>query len=352
MTSICKINIIYLINLKLVIKILLKLKIQRQNGNPIYKQIIEQIISMINKEILKIGDKLPPERELANELNVSRGTITKAYQELEKLKLIEIIQGRGSFITYKDHMENMNRKEKAISIINEAMNQLEELEFTNYEIKIFLDIMILEREKNIKNISIATIDCNPEALDIFKVQLSYIKNVVITRFLLNDLKRSMEPEQLLKEYDIIITTLNHYKEVANLIPNFSTKIIKAAVSPSQKTIINIAKISKNSKIGVVCFSKRFYGIIKKTLKDLNIGMEQVFHIYEIQNKEFSLEKFIKNTDIIIMPSDLKIKEEYKLLIEQYEKKGGIIINFEYQIERGTLIYIEESIREIMNNKRL
>ncbi|PHV70872.1 GntR family transcriptional regulator [Sporanaerobium hydrogeniformans] len=65
---------------------------------PIYEQIIDQIKEQVIKGILKPGDQLPSVRQLAGNLTVNANTVTKAYQELERQRIIETIRGRGTFI--------------------------------------------------------------------------------------------------------------------------------------------------------------------------------------------------------------------------------------------------------------
>ncbi|MBF6170237.1 FadR/GntR family transcriptional regulator [Nocardia blacklockiae] len=47
---------------------------------------------------LRAGDRLPPERELAARMNVSRSSLRQAMFELESKKLVERRQGRGSTV--------------------------------------------------------------------------------------------------------------------------------------------------------------------------------------------------------------------------------------------------------------
>ncbi|MDY6904146.1 MAG: FadR/GntR family transcriptional regulator [Thermodesulfobacteriota bacterium] len=62
----------------------------------------EQIAEMLMKYILqggvRPGDKLPPERALAAQLNVTRATLREALKKLEQLKLITIHQGKGIIV--------------------------------------------------------------------------------------------------------------------------------------------------------------------------------------------------------------------------------------------------------------
>ncbi|MGG7076560.1 FadR/GntR family transcriptional regulator [Clostridium sardiniense] len=64
----------------------------------VYEQVVERIKKMIEEGELKIGDKLPTERAMAEELNVSRASIREAIRSLEVIGLIESIQGAGNYI--------------------------------------------------------------------------------------------------------------------------------------------------------------------------------------------------------------------------------------------------------------
>ena len=64
----------------------------------LYEEISKQIISLINSGELKPGDKLPPERSLAEQLNVSRTAIREALRALESMGYIESKVGGGTFV--------------------------------------------------------------------------------------------------------------------------------------------------------------------------------------------------------------------------------------------------------------
>lgn len=64
----------------------------------VYEQVIEQIKGMIADGTLKKGDKLPSERDLAEQLGISRASIREAIRSLEIIGLIESRQGEGNFI--------------------------------------------------------------------------------------------------------------------------------------------------------------------------------------------------------------------------------------------------------------
>jgi GntR family transcriptional repressor for pyruvate dehydrogenase complex len=68
-------------------------------SNKTYKQIVEQIISMVQSGELKSGDKLPGEREISQMLGASRASIREAFRSLEILGILEVRQGGGTYMT-------------------------------------------------------------------------------------------------------------------------------------------------------------------------------------------------------------------------------------------------------------
>ncbi|NBG87742.1 FadR/GntR family transcriptional regulator [Isachenkonia alkalipeptolytica] len=64
----------------------------------IYESVIEEVQQMIIEGTLSKGDKLPTERDLAEQLNVSRTSVREAMRALEVLGIVQVKQGGGNFI--------------------------------------------------------------------------------------------------------------------------------------------------------------------------------------------------------------------------------------------------------------
>ena len=64
----------------------------------LYEQIVEQIEASFLKGELKPGDKLPAERELAEQFGVSRTAIREAVKALTQKGLVEAYPGRGTYV--------------------------------------------------------------------------------------------------------------------------------------------------------------------------------------------------------------------------------------------------------------
>lgn len=65
---------------------------------PIYVQITELLVRDIAAGRLIDGEKLRPERDMAEELGIAVGTLRKALAELQNRGLLERIQGSGNYV--------------------------------------------------------------------------------------------------------------------------------------------------------------------------------------------------------------------------------------------------------------
>lgn len=65
---------------------------------PIYLSIADAIETDIHTGRLERGERLPPQRELAYKLGVTLGTVTRAYREAERRRLLRGETGRGTFV--------------------------------------------------------------------------------------------------------------------------------------------------------------------------------------------------------------------------------------------------------------
>jgi DNA-binding LacI/PurR family transcriptional regulator len=65
---------------------------------PLYEQLYGYIIEEIKQGRLKSGDRVPSEKELAEQFKVSRITSKKALEKLMQTNVIERVRGKGSFV--------------------------------------------------------------------------------------------------------------------------------------------------------------------------------------------------------------------------------------------------------------
>lgn len=67
-----------------------------------YEEIVEQFKDMVTRGVLKPGDRLPSERELAEKMQVARSVVREAFRALEAIGVIDIRPGGGTFVRTAD----------------------------------------------------------------------------------------------------------------------------------------------------------------------------------------------------------------------------------------------------------
>ena len=77
----------------------LKIKLDPDRANPLYRQIADQTAAAIAAGTLAPGERLPTVRDLADRLEITRLTVHKGYRELQGQGLVEATVGRGTFVT-------------------------------------------------------------------------------------------------------------------------------------------------------------------------------------------------------------------------------------------------------------
>ena len=82
-------------------------ELARAGGIPVYVRIRETLRDEITKGLLKRGEKLPPEHELASKFSVSRMTIRESIEDLVNEGLLYRRHGVGTFVAFphlqRDH---------------------------------------------------------------------------------------------------------------------------------------------------------------------------------------------------------------------------------------------------------
>jgi GntR family transcriptional regulator len=71
---------------------------QFNDSQPIFLQIRQRIVEMILKKAAKEGEPLPSVRQIATDLSVNPLTVTKAYDGLVDIGVVESRRGMGMYV--------------------------------------------------------------------------------------------------------------------------------------------------------------------------------------------------------------------------------------------------------------
>lgn len=77
-------------------------KFARIESERLYQKIVDQIRVMLESGQLKPGDRLPSERDVAEQLGVSRPAVREAFSALVTMGLIEVRPGSGTYVKQGD----------------------------------------------------------------------------------------------------------------------------------------------------------------------------------------------------------------------------------------------------------
>ncbi|MDT0266002.1 GntR family transcriptional regulator [Streptomyces sp. DSM 44915] len=78
--------------------VVIRFTVERRRGVAAYQQLVEQVKQATRTGALRVGDQLPTAKEVAETCAVNPNTTLKAYRELEREGLVELVQGRGTFV--------------------------------------------------------------------------------------------------------------------------------------------------------------------------------------------------------------------------------------------------------------
>lgn len=181
--------------------------------------IVGQIKEQIKKGILKPGEKLPPERKLAFQLEVSRATVREAIQALAFSGYLETVQGKGTYIS-----EIANQYDEIVRFF---------LDFSNYSLDYLMEVRIMLEGEFAR---LAALNATPKEIDeIERLFEEIVKSQDLNTFVVKDL-----------EFHLTIAKATHnpimnrmMKIIGEMLYKETAKIIEISGNTQKKTIENI-----------------------------------------------------------------------------------------------------------------
>lgn len=322
----------------------MKIEIDKKSGIPLYLQIKYQIKKLLETENLKEREQLPAERELSESLGVSRNTVSMAYKELVLENILSSSPGRGTFINpqalinYK--LKENNSQTRITEIIDLVINEALELNFELGEFKKIVTKRIKEKEKLLKNINIAFIECNQEQLYFFSKGIELGTGISIVPILIDEIYKDPDIfRERIKSIDLVVTTFFHYDEVKKFLTDQKQRVLAIALDPLMETMVNIAHLSsKDKSIGLVCITDKFAQRVFQSIKQS--GIKCLSFKFTTSHHEDEIKKFLKGLDIVITSPGRK-KEVEKLISPQIP-----LIEFIYVPDKGSMSMLKLAILDI------
>jgi len=208
----------------------LNITIDKKNGIPLYIQVKKQIMHLIKDGTLRVGSKMPTERELSQELVVSRNTISAAYNELEAKGVLKSIRGKGTFVAEEVvSWQSYDSRRKINKFVDLALEEALECGIDPDD---FLDIVtnrVSEKKDVMNKVTSAFVECNIEQARMFSKEITSITSMNTIPFTLTDLeKMSDDTKDKLSTCEVIISPFNHVNDVDGFLKGMNKEILGVA----------------------------------------------------------------------------------------------------------------------------
>lgn len=264
----------------------------KKKGLAQYAQIKDLILERISNGQLLPGQKLPTERELAQEMGISRTTASAAYQLLEKDGYVESIQGKGTFVCQSVAPKALSKKELMLEAIDRGLERAGELGFSPREFLSFVNVRAAEYEMSMRKVQVLFIDCNEEQAFLFARRLQRDRQVLVNSLLLSDLPARRD-SALVKNADLIVTTIRHYDEVRGYVGD--REVLALSTTPNLKGLVTLVNTTRTQRVGLVCSGPRFWEVFCRVMENANIPLGNV----ECYRADTNLAEFVRSHRTVV-----------------------------------------------------
>ena len=296
---------------------------------PIYRQLTDQINAEIRSGALKTGTQLPTVREMAQRMGLSCGTVKRVYDRLQELGDIEMTRRRGTFVKYVRENGD-SRKLMAMTAIDRMIQKLTELNFSPAEIQIFLNLKMREWGLRWSGIRIAMVTEYAEFAQSLEAELNRIGNVQVS---VCDLRQVREyPYSVDEESDVILASPRDSQRLASILPDRS-KLIKVALHVRQGSVRELATLS--GSVGIACESAALAELVREHLPE----RPPVRTVRTAADAE--------GLEAVVVPAGWALPPELEEVL-----RGARRISFDYGIDEGSMIYLEERVNRIRDERQL
>ncbi len=192
------------------------------SGRKLYEQVLDQIQDMIAQGLYKKGDLLPTEKELMEQMGVSRITVREALRLLSEAGVISTRRGRGSVVVLdRDDMlsAGKSREDYQASFLNATKARLllePSLAREAAEVATEADVEALERALRGKN----------GGVEFHKLLMEILKNPILEQWM-----------DLAHQYETEIT-------ITQLVPPAEQKSVAAVLAEQHEKILGAIRDHK------------------------------------------------------------------------------------------------------------
>ena len=310
---------------------------------PIYRQLVDQINAEIRSGVLPTGTQLPTVREMAEQMHLSCGTVKRVYDRLQEMGDIEMTRRRGTFVKYVRE-DRDSRKVMAMTAIDRMIRQLTELNFSPAEIQIFLNLKMREWGLKWSGVRVAMVTDYVELSTALERQLTQLGNVRVSVCQLKQLREY--PYSVDEQSDVILASAQDGQRLQSILPDGS-KLIKLAFCVPPESAYALARASDGA-LGVVCAEPGLAALVSNQLPE-DVRRLRVLRADDADGRA----AFFEGLDAVVVAPDWETYCDPELCrqIEGF-RTANALVTFDYRIDEGSMLYLEERINRIRDERQL
>ena len=327
--------------------------ISKTSATPIADQIYNAFLTQIVNGQLAHGARLPTERDLAETLGVSRGTVKRAYSRLAEANAIEIRMGSGSYVLADGSMLDASKKE-ATAHIAATFSRMEALGLSEQEIVQLFNLYASSRaEAHVA--SVMMLSDNHALLNELEQRLATFSgspplSFALSFFSFDQIKNSADLVASLGQYDLIIATTVDYAPLLALAPMHAARIIEVGISPRTTTLVELSELPPSTSAIIVYRNGIYRDMAIKTLTTLGFARDS---IYLCDDPDFACDfdaSGRQGANVLLHFGEAEVCEHPVFLRRsaEFERAGGYVLRFEHRIDHASLIRIENRVRALVD----
>ncbi|MEW6264452.1 MAG: GntR family transcriptional regulator [Thermodesulfobacteriota bacterium] len=321
----------------------MEIKLNRKNQLPIHTQLKAQLQHLIQCRQLSPGARLPTVRQLAGFLRINRNTVSKVFSEMEKEGYLTCEPGRGTFVSRPKTESKMRieRMQKLLAVIDQAVGQAKELGFTPEELTLTLFARVQTADKPVQTprTSAVFIECNRFNVEAFSAELRKELPLRIKPMLIDDFRRQAEKTPTaFNRYDLIITTVFHHDEVKALLAGTGIEVVALLIEMSLDNLMRLTTLPEGTKVCLVCADSRGSENMKLSVE--KAGLTHLELAMGCDQKPESLRAMLNDSSVIFCS---RLVEEK---IKSLAPPGKEIIVQDQRLDEGGIEMLRARLREL------
>lgn len=225
------------------------------------KDVRSILLGRIASGIYKLGSRLPSIRVLAAELGVNRNTVGKVYLDLRREGLVRSRRGEGAFVTHAPLGHLGAAEDQIRELLRNAFSYTTLAGVSSGRLRQLVDHELQAIGR--REIPIAFVECNPYEAKEIAQRMQQVLGQRVVPLVLDELPPSA---RLLRDFPIISTTFFHFSELQEKVKDKGSRIIGLQHSPSTESILDIARLKRQTQIGVVASNDRTLKILLRLVE--------------------------------------------------------------------------------------